>query len=321
MEAKIIRSFLSKVPAVICTAGSYIASKNLEAKQRLGWLFEGGMLFERMSAENVLKYEAHFASCRAGDAFSFTVSSAEGPWLAVALFDSIYSRRFAEVLFFKSREEMERELCAEASELTNEEKIGFVTTLLGIAEKRFEPLDRRGLIDLKKSTSHLTSKLEKLGISAVYSENEEAKNAFCIPQDIPMVSYLQMVMMISLALGSISPRSAVSLRLSKYGKNAELAVSSDDISASPEIQGTDDFLELYPFVLPYISICRYVASICGCAFDMRRDSANQLSLVLSMGEQNDIDVDFKSRDSLLYFDEGFEFSLKYISALSADAEQ
>ncbi len=321
MEAKIIRSYLSNVPAVICTAGSYIASKNTEARQKLGWLFEGGRLFERMNPESVLKYEAHFASCRVGDAFSFTVNTTDGLWYAVARFDSICTRRFAEVLFFKGRDEMERELEKESSEPTNEEKVEFASILLGISEESFEPTDKKGLIDLKTSTAHLISKISEMGISASFCENEEAGCAICIPEDIPMVSYLQMVMMMVLSIAGACRTASVFLKICKYGKNAEVAVGADTFDFVG-IQSCDDLSRAFPSVAAYISLCSYIAGIYGCTLEVRNDSdVGCLSLVLVIGERPLFDVDFKSRDPLLYFDESFEFSKKYIMSLvSGDAQ-
>lgn len=320
MDAKIIRSYFKKVPAVICTAGSYIAKRNPFAKEKHGIPLEGERLFERMSPECVLKYEAHFASCRKGDAFSFVIDSGESELYAFAMFDSIYSRRFAEVLLFESRQEMEAALLWEAAEPADGEMAVFAAALLDICDSVFEPQDKRGLIELKSTTENIISRIADMGICAHYRENEEAEKAAYMPADIPMDVYQQMVLLIVMAMNSVGAPQ-VTVTLSKIGDGAEL---SGEVLSTDTLDGifdVDSLLAAFPAASTYLSLCRYIAELYECTVQLRRDGEGRVALILSMGEKRDIDVDFKSRDSLLYFDEGFEFSLKYISALSADAEQ
>lgn len=320
MEAKIIRSYLRKVPAVICTAGSYIAKRNPFAKEKVGIPLEGERLFERMSPESVLKYEAHFASCRKGDAFSFVIGSGESELYALAMFDSIYSKRFAEVLLFESRQEMEASLLWEDEEPTDGEKAVFAAALLDICDESFEPQDKRGLIELKTTTENIISRIADMGIRVHFCENEEAGGAAYMPADIPMDVYQQMVLLIVMAMGSVGA-SFVTVTLSKIGDGAELSAEVASADTLDTIFDVDSLSSAFPAVSSYLSLCRYIAELYECTLQLRRGADGKVALILSMGEKRDIDVDFKSRDHLLYFDEAFEFSLKYISALSADAEQ
>lgn len=322
MNTKIIKAYLSKVPAVLCTAGSYIAVKNAVAAKKLSWLSEGGRLFERMSPESVLKYEAHFSSCRAFGAFCFTVNSAEGPLFAVADFDSIFDRRFAMVSFFKSREEMEAELSIEREEPTAEDKAAFATAFLGISDDCFEPVDKRGLIDLKKYTAHLVSKLEFLRLPLSFCENGEAEGAVCMPVDIQGVSYMQMITMLVLSLGNAGKGGNVSVKLCKYGDGAEVLCKAKVSCELLGIRSLSDLSQALPAAAPYLSLCSYIAGSCGCSLEVRSEGESLLSLALVIGERPFFDVDFKSRDQLLYFEEEFEFLLEYITRLSSyDAKQ
>ena len=317
MDGSVIKSYFRKVPAVICTAGSYIASKNAEAVRKLSWLCEGAKLFEKMSPENILKYEAHFASARNGDAFSFIVNSAKGPFIAVAKFDSIYSKRFAEVLFFKNRSEMEAELSRDALEPSMEEKTAFAAVLLGIGEESFEMPDKRGLIDLKKSTAQLVLKIKAMGIPISYSETEEVRDSLCIPEDIPMVSYLQMVMLMAITMSSIGGGATVELRLHSCNERAWVVAGISAFDSNVGAKSCDELSKAFPAVSSHLSICSYIAGLYGCTLLLQRDiDAKTAALVLSISERPMFDVDFKSRDHLLYFDECFEFSKEYIMRLS-----
>jgi len=255
MDPRIIELYLSKVPAVICTAGSYIAAKNEEARKQLSSVSEGDLLFDRMSPENILKFDANFASSRSGNVFSFTVSCSGGARHAVALFDSICSKRFAAVMFYKNAPDIDEIFSDIDQEPAFDLMMKFASVMLGIPDERFEPDDKRGLIDLRNSTKALLERLSDRGIVASYSENREMELSCGMPEDIPLGSYLQMIMLMLYVTDSIGGCKDTEVKLCKFGGDAEVRVST---AVSPSLcffNGIDELAHTLPSVGTYLYVC------------------------------------------------------------------
>ncbi len=323
MNSNLIKSYFEKVPAVICTAGSYIAVMNSWAKSQLGWLCEGDSLFKAMSPETALKYEAHFASSNDGEVFAFTTDGPEGVWYALAVFDSICERRFAGILFFREKEKPEMVISDTGKVLSKEEKAAFATVLLGISDKRFESLDKRGLIDIRCTTEALISKFENLGISTEYSEDFDVDSVSYIPENIPMTNYLQLAVMMIYAAEEVADGSKIGVRLCKYGESAELRVC---VSSSFRLSGIGCIEELnraYPSVALFFDVCTYIAGLSDCAFDIKLSEEGEgVVFCLTLNERLYCVADFKSTDTSAYFRECFGFVHSFANLLrSCNAKQ
>ena len=316
MNANLIKSYLKEMPAVICTAGSYIAAKNSEAEKQLRWLSKDGKLFDHMSAEYILKYEANFARSLDGDIFLFSLKGPDGEWHAIAVFDSICSRRFSGVFFFKEKKSAESFARAVPCILSKNEKIAFASVLLEIPEESFEPLDKSGLIDIRSSTLAVMQKLEGVGVFADFSENPAMKEAACIPVDIHLINYLQMALLMILAAKEISEDCGVSVKLCRYGDVAELRVLANLRSSLYGYATVDELMRNFGEAIPYISVCKYIAGISDCIFDVKTSEVG-VTILISINEKKYMDVDFKSRDTLRYFEECYSFAKRYALLLGS----
>ncbi|MBQ4067479.1 MAG: hypothetical protein IJD22_07545 [Clostridia bacterium] len=324
-----VLSLLKEVPAVICTAGSYIAAKNALGEKLLGSISEGEHMFDRMTPEHVLQYEAHFETYVVEDVYSFPVEGVPEYPLALAVFDLFFGKRIAAVYFFSRQGAMNRFLrsyCAKRKppEPTGEEKMRVAHLLLKVPEDSYQPFEWRGLIDLRTATKAVVRSFFKahpsFSLSVSYSENDQMKQSIYMPEQIAMSTYVQIMQYMLLTCEAVSRDGQLSITVERDHMDGTVRFCTAAYPGLCEATSSEELAELCPGVASYLSLCKYVVTVSKAELLVSpSEDKGSLELVLYMKERYFDHVDFKSRDPLLYFDECFEFADKYVSIVSENS--
>lgn len=317
----------NEMPAVVCTAGSYIARTNHALHDKSGRCAEGKLLYDSMSPPDILRFDARFASCENLSTFSFPLRGQGRYKGATAVFTTVLGHRFA-VVFFERQGDLSVEAMMNAMTEDDRKRFSYaiVKNILGIPEIPYDSEEKRGLTDIKAVTRTALSNLSCLNRFSDYeismSENTEMEKSAYMPCSLPMSAYLQIIIQLMFALCEISSSRRADVKLCKYGMQSEVRATTE-ISDSVGAGDIDALMRLYPGAATYLSICRYVAGVFESTLTSVYDAGTgSLTLVLSVGEAAYEDTDFKSRDRLSYFDEAFSFALRYTELLSSgDAEE
>ena len=314
---KIAKLYFGKTPAVVCTAGSYIALINEAAKAETRELFEERYLFDSMDPWDVLKYESAFLSQKDRLTMTFPLRGFFGYRYATAVFERLMGRRFAVVYL---SEECNFSLGEELS--CKEETVGgdvraFLERLTSLSDRVFDYGDRLGLMDLRESVFKVVSRIEKdIDCRIRVTESAFSRDLDVIPVSVPLNSFMQMTMLLLSALSLVSVERRIEIKIVSCNGESELKIFTDQGKLKKKISDVDALIEEIPALSVLLSTCSFVAGSAGCRLSVRTDSAeDRLCASLILCDTETEKVDFKCRDPYKYFEKELSFVKKYVEAL------
>lgn len=314
---KIAKLYFSKTPAVVCTAGSYIALVNEAAMPRFPHFCEGQYLFDSMDPWDVLKYEATFVSPKDRGVLSFSLFGSIGYKYATAVFERIMGRRFAIVYLGNDLQSLPGGDDVFDDGPPDKSTAVFIAKLVSLSDDVFDKEDRLGLMDLRDSVGVSLSAIgADIDCRVTVTENEEAQMLDVIPVNVPLNSFLQMGILLLSVLSHISVSREIEIKINCCNDVKELRLSTDSARLKKSISHIDGLIEEFPSVAVLLSVCNYVAGCTGCGLSAYTDIENErVCLVLGLCEPEVERVDFKSRDPYRYMEKELSFVRKYTSGL------
>ena len=301
MINKPIESIYEKVPAVICTAGSYIAAINNAALRDVKGFSRGEVLYDSMRPEDILKFEADLLSGENGMSQVFELCGFYGFRRGVALFRRLLGKSFAVVFLFKDPTEAEDEsfiehlscydLLGDRSFFNEFIRISFHVDLGGFSDENrlmdMYDICRTGVIEMARRRD-----IYSFDISFCENNNEKSNMGYF--SDVPMRSFLQVLFLAALIAGEITVERRVEVRLCKYGDDVEIRLTTDHGRVNIPVNTLDELALCVPSASSYVNTCEYVASRVGCStFVLFSQEQKKLSMVFSFGKSEFEDVDFK----------------------------
>ncbi len=296
-------SIYEKVPAVICTAGSYIAAANSCAMKDLRHFFEGELLYDSMRPEDILKFEADFLAKEKSISSSFELFDFHGYRRGVAIFRRILGKSFAVVFLFRTLTDTEYEIM---SENLNEYDIfkdrSFFEEFIQISShKNMEKLleDENRLFSMyemcRLGIEEMQRRRDVYNFDILFRENDDIKTDTVFFSDIPLSSFLQVLFLATTIAGEITVERKVEIKLCKYGEDVEIRVTSDVGRVNVPVNTLRELSLCIPAACSYVDTCEYVASKVGCrTFVLLSQRSEKLTMVFSFGKGEFEDVDFKS---------------------------
>ena len=298
-----INSIYEKVPAVICTAGSYIAAANKGALKELKRFCEGELLYDSMRPEDILKFEADLLA--RDDCISpvFRLRDFYGYRQCVAMFRKILGKSFAVVFLFKNLrddeyEELAEELAGydifrdrsffrEFIQLSNHSEMG----RLADDEARLINMYDVCRIGIKE----MMRRRDIYNFDISFCENDGLKRDTAYFSDVPLRSFLQVLFLAAALAGEITVERQVGIKLCRYGNDVEIRVTTDCGRVNAPVNTLGELSLCIPSAASYAETCEYVSSRLGCtAFVLFSEREDRITLVFSFGKSEFEDVDFKS---------------------------
>lgn len=311
---KIAKLYFGKTPAVVCTAGSYIALVNEAAQDALSGFHEERYLFDSMDPWDVLKYEATFLSQRDRVTMSFPLHNFYSYKNATAVFERIMGRRFAVVYLSRGEASLSGEDMEKRDVSPDALAKAFIGKLIGLRDSVFDCDDRLGLMDLRESVRRAVSSVEKdIDCRIRITENAAANGLEHIPVDVPLNSFLQMTMLLLSAVSTVCAERRIEVKIVCCNDERELRIYTDTGRLKRRVYDVDALIEEAPALSVLLSTCSYVAGCTDCSLTVRTDSeSGRLCASLVFCDTETEKVDFKSRDPYKYFEKEISFVKKYM---------
>ncbi len=321
---EIEKKSIYEVPAVICTAGSYISAANSHRGEWNSTPEIGARLYDYMAPFDALCFEAHYAHSE-DSILAFPLKCFFGFNFGYAYFTTLAGRRFGAVLLFKNKKaflEWEKDRAKLSDSEYKIMLLPYISTLSSLSD--FDT-DKNVLFDLKGATYSTVKNVMNSrtceGFSVFVTQNTEMEKTSCMPEGIPLSAYVQMLVNMLLVMGTVSDERSLEIRLCRYSICSEVRVTTEIELYDACITDIETLIQLYPAVNSCLSACRYVAGLYNSELTVIFENG-RLTLVLSLKEREYDDTDFKSRDPLSGFADAFSFAYEYsLLCLSSYAEQ
>lgn len=296
-------SIYEKVPAVICTAGSYIAAANKVALKEIKHFFEGELLYDSMNPEDILKFEADISSKNGCVSQIIELCDFYGYRCGVAMFRRILGKSFAVVFLFKNLEDHEYDILSEELKKYDIFKDrGFFLEFIQLnthSEMGKLLEDEKRLINMydvcRIGIKEMMRRRDIYNFDISFCENDELKMDMGYFSDIPSRSFLQVLCLASALAGEISVKRQVEIKLCKFGEDVEIRLTTDSGRVNVPVNTLGEISLCVPSATSYAEVCEYVSSRIGCrAFVILSEREGTLTMVFSFGKSEFDDVDFKS---------------------------
>lgn len=296
-------SIYEKVPAVICTAGSYIAAANNAVLKELKHFSEGELLYNSMKPEDILKFEADFTAKEDCISENFEICDFYGYRQGVAMFRKLLGKSFAVVFLYKNLSEDEYKILME--ELKNYDILkdhSFFKEFVQLSTHRgMENLldDEKRLINMYDvcflGIKEMQRRRDIYNFDISFLENDILKTDTGYFSDIPPRSFLQVLFLACAIVGEITVDRRVEIKLCKYGEDVEIRLTTDRGRISVPVRTLEEVSACIPSAGTYIDTCEYVASRVGCmTFVLFPETSENITVVFSFGKSEFEDIDFKS---------------------------
>lgn len=306
------------MPAVVCTAGSYIAFMNTEAVAASLQLSVGESLYSFMAPKDILKFEAHFEGSVNGDTFSFSLGRAG---FAFAVFGSIMGRRYANVMLFESessRSEQIQLLSSSAAPPTKEETLSFVERFIGVVDEALIGDERQRMADLEMVGRHTVKTVSALaGFSDISftacGNGSEPFGSYC---DISYGGYTRILSSMLFAADVVSSSRSIKAVLSESCEGIRLCVSTGLSDENIEVCSRGDMDGMIAPAAGYIEVCDHIAGMEKGEFSYGFSyPEKEMSFVLSLYAAETDYVEFKAPADPLLLMEKIRDSIRYLEAM------
>ena len=320
VDSKILNFDLEEMPAVVCTAGSYILKRNSFVEDLRGKFEEGRALFDSMEPRDVLRFDACFAAWKSAEVFTFPLSASGRYTKGCAMFSTVLGHRLAVVLLEGAGNSG---LLQRALKMSPRERESFccsnIKSILSVPDHLPLAGERDSVMDIKTAARRVLSNFSNMKRAADFTftitENAEMERTAYMPCEMPLRAFVQAAVQMLFIATAVSAERSAELRLCKYNMQAELRVITE-LESGLSVSSAEALSRLYPEIAANISVCTYAAGLFNSSFTVccHRDE-KKLSLVLSIGAGEYGDVDFKSRDCFAELLRDFDFAYRYTSLL------
>lgn len=271
---------------LLCLGDSELIAENTEAMKKLTRLKSGEFLFNYMSAEYVIRYEAAADSDNCS-VLPLKLCGLDYPY-AKAFFNTVSSRCFVIIALFESEAERDGFVLDTSSKSFTNRLIEF------IGKADFLPdtyREEKHLFDLRRFVKDfipdITERIPEIDLHYVFEENLEAEEMKYLPARIGTGNLMSAVTLMLLAISSLSLDRTAKVKICRFSGDTEIRITANEIiSPAKGFHGITDM---------YLSLCEYIAGVSGAYTDVRRsDDMKKVTLIFGIPENNFDDTDFKS---------------------------